>query len=97
MEHHDADQPLLANDSNNLENVLYESSDEAAEGLGGLFIWALTFAAGISGLLFGYEYDMSRILPHQVLYRFALLTSTTALVSFPPLLSLSKQISQGSS
>lgn len=24
---------------------------------GGWFIWILTFSAGISGLLFGYEYD----------------------------------------
>jgi hypothetical protein len=98
MEHHiDADQPLLANDSNNREDVLYESSDEPAEGLGGLFIWALTFAAGISGLLFGYEYNPSRIQSHQMLHRFALLTSTTALVSFPLLLSPSKQIFQESS
>lgn len=25
---------------------------------GGWFIWTLTFSAGISGLLFGYEYDL---------------------------------------
>lgn len=28
-------------------------------GSGTWFIWALTFSAGISGLLFGYEYDLS--------------------------------------
>lgn len=56
MEHHDADQPLLADDSNNHD----ESSDGSSEWLGSLFIWVLTFAAGISGLLFGYEYDVSR-------------------------------------
>jgi SP family myo-inositol transporter-like MFS transporter 13 len=55
MEHNDADQPLLGNDSNNHSDVLHESSDVSTGGLGGLFIWALTFAAGISGLLFGYE------------------------------------------
>jgi SP family myo-inositol transporter-like MFS transporter 13 len=64
MQHHDADQPLLANDSNNRDDVLYESSDVSAEGIGSLFIWALTFAAGISGLLFGYEYDILQMQYH---------------------------------
>lgn len=30
--------------------------DESTLGAPGLFIWALTFSAGVSGLLFGYEY-----------------------------------------
>ncbi|EED23656.1 MFS myo-inositol transporter, putative [Talaromyces stipitatus ATCC 10500] len=55
MEHNDADQPLLADDSHTHSDAQYESSGVSAEGLGGLFIWALTFAAGISGLLFGYD------------------------------------------
>lgn len=59
MEHTDADQPLLGNDGDNPSDVLQESPGVSAEGLGGLFIWALTFSAGISGLLFGYEYDIS--------------------------------------
>jgi len=32
----------------------YESSDRAFE-VPGVFIWVLTFCAGVSGLLFGYE------------------------------------------
>ncbi|EEA27977.1 hypothetical protein TMatcc_003715 [Talaromyces marneffei ATCC 18224] len=55
MEHTDADQPLLGNDGDNPSDVLQESPGVSAEGLGGLFIWALTFSAGISGLLFGYD------------------------------------------
>ncbi|KAI7978574.1 hypothetical protein EIK77_006909 [Talaromyces pinophilus] len=94
MEHHiDADQPLLANDSNNREDVLYESSDEPAEGLGGLFIWALTFAAGISGLLFGYEYNPSRTQSHQMLRRFALLTSNSTGVISATLVSIKTDLS----
>lgn len=96
MEHHDADQPLLANDRNNREDVPYESSDESANGLGGLFIWALTFAAGISGLLFGYEYEVFSM-QHIIMYFIVpLLTVTTALVSFLRLLFPSRQISRES-
>lgn len=95
MEHHDADQPLLANDTNNREDALYRSSDESTDGLGGLFIWALTFAAGISGLLFGYEYEISPM-QHIKCFIVSLLTVTTARVSFPPPLFLSRQISRGS-
>ena len=36
--------------------------DESAMLRPGLFIWLLTFSAGISGLLFGYEYDTPSIL-----------------------------------
>lgn len=31
--------------------------DESILGSPGWFIWALTFSAGVSGLLFGYEYE----------------------------------------
>lgn len=58
MEHqHQADEPLLANDGSSFDNASDEAPEVASEGLGGLFIWALTVAAGISGLLFGYEYE----------------------------------------
>lgn len=42
LEHDDSQQPLVS---------------ESTESYGGLFVWILTFSAGISGLLFGYEYD----------------------------------------
>lgn len=54
-----ADEPLLANDGDTSGDASHESPDVSPEGLGGLFIWALTFAAGISGLLFGYEYGIT--------------------------------------
>ncbi|OKL58892.1 hypothetical protein UA08_05778 [Talaromyces atroroseus] len=50
-----ADEPLLANDGDISGDAAHELSDVSPEGLGGLFIWALTFSAGISGLLFGYD------------------------------------------
>jgi SP family myo-inositol transporter-like MFS transporter 13 len=41
----------------------FRDADEALDSdlsySGGWFIWILTFSAGISGLLFGYEYDKS--------------------------------------
>jgi SP family myo-inositol transporter-like MFS transporter 13 len=54
--------PLLASsrpssDHDDLEHE--ESLASELEYSGGWFIWALTFSAGISGLLFGYEYASS--------------------------------------
>ncbi|KAL1872179.1 ATP-binding cassette, regulator of translational elongation [Paecilomyces lecythidis] len=40
LEHDDSQQPLVS---------------ESTESYGGLFVWILTFSAGISGLLFGYD------------------------------------------
>lgn len=55
--------PLLARDQavsqrerNEHDQGDYEIIDPELEYSGGWFIWALTFSAGISGLLFGYEY-----------------------------------------
>lgn len=55
--------PLLASDgAEHLHEGDYDSPnsseiiDPGLEYSGGWFIWALTFSAGISGLLFGYEY-----------------------------------------
>lgn len=56
----DDDEPLLANDSNIPEDAAHAPPSTSPGGLGGLFIWALTFAAGISGLLFGYEYEITQ-------------------------------------
>lgn len=60
----DAQQPLISEEPNNSPRRSYSSdshdhdvtdADESAMGTPGLFIWALTFSAGVSGLLFGYE------------------------------------------
>lgn len=51
--------PLLASShasSDHDDNEHDESLASELEYSGGWFIWALTFSAGISGLLFGYEY-----------------------------------------
>lgn len=42
-------------DSNDL-NVNDTSADPERQYSGGWFVWVLSFSAGISGLLFGYEY-----------------------------------------
>jgi hypothetical protein len=48
--------PLLEeNDSSDDSGPLLQSSE--LRGSGGIFTWTLTFSAGISGLLFGYEYE----------------------------------------
>jgi hypothetical protein len=46
-----ADEPLIGSqrDAHAEESTLGDASP-------GLFIWVLTFSAGVSGLLFGYEY-----------------------------------------
>lgn len=54
--------PLLASShasSDHDDNDHDESLASELEYSGGWFIWALTFSAGISGLLFGYEYVSS--------------------------------------
>jgi SP family myo-inositol transporter-like MFS transporter 13 len=60
----DIQQPLIRSEPNNPPRVSYSSdshdqditgADESALGTPGIFIWALTFSAGVSGLLFGYE------------------------------------------
>lgn len=48
--------PLLPSPSSENDTEYDESLACALEYSGGWFIWALTFSAGISGLLFGYEY-----------------------------------------
>lgn len=52
------DAPLL---EQNVRRGINDDSDRLllsseSRSYGGVFIWALTFSAGISGLLFGYEY-----------------------------------------
>lgn len=51
------DEPLLANSADGAEETILEHPETASNDLGGLFIWTLTLSAGISGLLFGYEYE----------------------------------------
>lgn len=59
MDHQNsADQPLLANENGDHSDELLEIRDVPLRGHDGLYVWALTLTAGISGLLFGYEYDM---------------------------------------
>lgn len=67
MEHSQADEPLLANDGTRFDDASDEAPETSIKGLGGLFIWALTLAAGISGLLFGYEYGIIQPNLQQVL------------------------------
>jgi len=60
----DVQQPLINPEPNSPPRHSYSSdshdhgiadTDESVLGTPGLFIWALTFSAGVSGLLFGYE------------------------------------------
>jgi len=60
----DVQQPLIWPEPNSPPHNSYSSdshdhgiadADENALGTPGLFIWTLTFSAGVSGLLFGYE------------------------------------------
>jgi len=59
-----AAEPLIRNDPNeeNSDRDADVEVDESALVAPGLFIWGLTICAGVSGLLFGYEYvqDMNR-------------------------------------
>ena len=54
-----ADAPLMQGDSGQEERIgslgSLELQQEDAQASPTAFIWALTFTAGISGLLFGYE------------------------------------------
>lgn len=57
-EDEDANAPLITGDdrpttTNNNGSIPLQESNKTSPSA---FIWALTFAAGISGLLFGYEY-----------------------------------------
>ncbi|KAJ9191893.1 hypothetical protein DTO021D3_5128 [Paecilomyces variotii] len=69
-EHHDgsgAESPLLVHDNDARRSPRHEHEDEdelehneseqplVSKSYGGLFVWILTFSAGISGLLFGYD------------------------------------------
>ncbi|KAJ9196813.1 hypothetical protein DTO166G4_651 [Paecilomyces variotii] len=69
-EHHDgsgAESPLLVHDNDARRSPRREHEDEdelehnepeqplVSKSYGGLFVWILTFSAGISGLLFGYD------------------------------------------
>lgn len=42
------------------EDAVVEEIDESALVSPGLFIWGLTICAGVSGLLFGYEYVLKQ-------------------------------------
>lgn len=59
----DPNAPLLNLDRHNIHNLPDNEEDRHIEResnySGTRFIWALTFSAGISGLLFGYEYGMT--------------------------------------
>lgn len=57
------DEPLLANSADAVDDTTQDLPKLALNDLGGLFIWTLTLSAGISGLLFGYEYG-NRKIPH---------------------------------
>jgi hypothetical protein len=49
--------PLLAaNNSDESQDDSTLQGDRIGSSSGSKFIWSLTFSAGISGLLFGYEY-----------------------------------------
>lgn len=49
--------PLLAaNNSDENQNNFTLQGDRIGSSSGSKFIWSLTLSAGISGLLFGYEY-----------------------------------------
>jgi len=54
------DAPLLSTEQVGVDGTAHFAADSQSLSLdlrdsGSLFIWALTFSAGISGLLFGYE------------------------------------------
>lgn len=49
----DHNQQSRHSDEDNVDESVIESP--------GLFIWALTFSAGVSGLLFGYEYVLTHL------------------------------------
>lgn len=51
------DEPLLAGSPDSAEDTTDDVPETASNDLGGWFIWTLTLSAGISGLLFGYEYE----------------------------------------
>jgi hypothetical protein len=54
-----AAEPLISNDrydEDDNESIGEDEVDESALLSPGLFIWCLTICAGVSGLLFGYEY-----------------------------------------
>ena len=58
--------PLLASDENRIGRIDDDHdsrllSDPNSKGSGASFVWALTSSAGISGLLFGYEYERGSI------------------------------------
>lgn len=50
-DHHGTSAPLLSRSESPTVDTVREDGYT-----GGRFIWALTFSAGVSGLLFGYEY-----------------------------------------
>lgn len=55
-----SDAPLLPTEQAAVDDARHDAADSQTLSLdlknsGSLFIWALTFSAGISGLLFGYE------------------------------------------
>lgn len=47
------------------ESSTSELSSAESSYTGGWFIWILTFSAGISGLLFGYEYAVLTVCPNK--------------------------------
>jgi SP family myo-inositol transporter-like MFS transporter 13 len=51
------DEPLLANNADAVEETAHDLPETLSNDIGSLFIWTLTLSAGISGLLFGYEYE----------------------------------------
>lgn len=63
-----AAEPLISNDRDSSEeheaNDEEPGVDESALVSPGLFIWTLTFCAGVSGLLFGYEYVSTQCPSH---------------------------------
>ena len=66
-EDEDANAPLITGDdrptiTNNNGSILLQESNNTSPSA---FIWALTFAAGISGLLFGYEYAYTLLILRQ--------------------------------
>lgn len=72
--------PLLASSHTDLDtNDHDESLASELEYSGGWFIWALTFSAGISGLLFGYEYVHRRCTHHNADPLFPQFTDTLGL------------------
>jgi hypothetical protein len=63
-------EPLIAQSRDHLHDARYSDDDaedvevdESALMAPGLFIWGLTICAGVSGLLFGYEYVTQGVVP----------------------------------